>query len=130
MSKRSFTIKATIVLILLLVFTTLVSVDAFFYHNKANGVILENKTIERINRTETMNISFGWMPIRAGNYTLSAVVDPQDHIFESNETNKNVTMNVTVEEFTIINVSPDYSVIQEAIDAAPPGSTINIKDGE
>ncbi len=109
----------------------LVNASNFTSVFKVNDKSVAEIEIESLNRMEEKTNSFNWIPDHTGNYTLSVEVDPQNNISESNETNNNISIgNVTVRAVSIITVPTDYLTIQEAIDAAPPGSRIFIEDGE
>jgi outer membrane protein assembly factor BamB/subtilase family serine protease len=95
-----------------------------------NNETVDEIRIESLNRMETKSILFNWIPNTTGNYSLTVELDPEDNISESNETNNNVTIDVTVKEVSVIRVPTDYPTIQEAIDNAPPGSMIYIEGGE
>ncbi|RZN39007.1 MAG: hypothetical protein EFT35_04115 [Methanophagales archaeon ANME-1-THS] len=95
-----------------------------------NNETVDEIKIESLNRMENKSISFNWIPNTTGNYSLTVELDPENNISESNETNNNITIDVTVKGIPIIRVPTDYPTIQQAIDAASPGSTIYIEGGE
>jgi subtilase family serine protease len=95
-----------------------------------NNETVDEIKVESLNWTENKSISFNWIPDTTGNYSLTVELDPGNNIQESNETNNNITIHVTVKEIPIIRVPTDYPTVQDAIDAVPPGSTIFIEDGE
>ena len=108
----------------------LVNASNFTSLFKVNDEIMDEIKIESLNRTQNKSISFYWTPNTTGVYSLTVELDPENNISESNETNNNITLNVTVRAVSIIRIPTDYQTIQEAIDNAPPGSTIIIEDGE
>ncbi|OFV68504.1 MAG: membrane protein containing APHP domain protein [Candidatus Syntrophoarchaeum caldarius] len=61
----------------------------------ANGTIADK--IENISSYNVANISFSWNPLLAGVYNLTVMVDADDEIEETNETNNNLSRIVTVE---------------------------------
>jgi len=61
----------------------------------ANGTIADK--IENISSYNAANISFSWNPPLAGVYNLTVIVDADDEIAETNETNNNLSRMVTVE---------------------------------
>ena len=86
---------------------------------KANDVLIGDETITHINRTDTVNITFGWKPTQIGDYTLSVDVDPGNKISELNETNNYITKNVTVElPPPVVHVS-SIVALQDMIDVSP-----------
>ena len=106
----------------------LVNASNFTSLFKVNDEIIDEIKIESLNRTRSKSISFYWTPNTTGVYSLTVELDPENNISESNETNNNITLNVTVRAVSIIRIPTDYQTIQEAIDNAPPGSTIIIED--
>ena len=91
----------------------------------ADGVLIDEETVEGLNASESKDVSFTWVPGAAGTYTLEAIVDPENVVEESDETNNAMSMPVEVIEGAIIS-----GTIHEVRGDILPFATVElIKDG-
>ena len=64
---------------------------------KYDGTLIGVNTIYSLGASKEKRTEFTWMPTSTGIFNLTATVDPEDVIEESNETNNVMSVNVTVE---------------------------------
>ncbi|MCD4844699.1 MAG: right-handed parallel beta-helix repeat-containing protein, partial [Methanosarcinales archaeon] len=76
------------------------SVDAgsFNVTLKVEETVIDNETVASLGAGSSMPVVFTWTPNAAGSFNLTAIVDFDDAVAESNETNNELTREVTVEE--------------------------------
>ncbi|WBF08748.1 cobaltochelatase subunit CobN [Methanothermobacter thermautotrophicus] len=63
-----------------------------------NGVRVGSYTIPLLRSGETTTVVFNWTPMTVGSHTLQLIIDPENHIQETNETNNKIILNVTVNQ--------------------------------
>ncbi|MDI6645220.1 MAG: CARDB domain-containing protein, partial [Methanobacteriaceae archaeon] len=61
-----------------------------------NGVLVGEKTVEKLNPNGYFTLNWDWTPLTAGTHVLEIVTDSLDQIYESNETNNNLNQTVNV----------------------------------
>jgi Protein of unknown function (DUF3344)/CARDB len=60
-----------------------------------NGTIVDTQSVSDLDKADSTTVSFTWTPAVAGDYILTVTADPEDVIDESDETNNNISMEVT-----------------------------------
>ena len=69
--------------------------DAFNATLKADDVTVQTLLVDGLAADESVTLSFTWTPPDAATYELTATVDPEDAIDESDETNNDISLTVT-----------------------------------
>ena len=60
-----------------------------------NGTIVDTQSVSDLAKDDSTTVSFTWTPAVAGDYLLTVTADPEYVIDESDETNNNISMEVT-----------------------------------
>ncbi len=60
-----------------------------------NGTIVDTQSVSDLDKDDSTTVSFTWTPAVAGDYLLTVTADPEDVIDECNETNNNISREVT-----------------------------------
>jgi hypothetical protein len=60
-----------------------------------NGTIVDTQSVSDLAEDDSTIVSFTWTPAAAGDYLLTVTADPEDVIKESNETNNDISQEVT-----------------------------------
>jgi len=63
---------------------------------KADGILVDTKTMDSLGVSEEKTIALNWTPPSAGTFNLKVTVDSDAVILESDETNNNLTVQATV----------------------------------
>ena len=65
---------------------------------KVEETIIDNETVTSLGAGSSVSVVFTWTPTSAGSFNLTAIVDSDDAVAESDETNNNLTVQATVQE--------------------------------
>jgi len=84
----------------------------------ADGELVGVKTVESLVAGGEVTLEFEWTPSEAKTYELRAVVDPDNVIDESNETNNEMTVTVEVQSL------PDLTVLDVEVEGTPIANEI------
>ncbi|MCK5109586.1 MAG: right-handed parallel beta-helix repeat-containing protein, partial [Methanosarcinales archaeon] len=106
---------------------------------KVEDTVIGSDTVASLGAGSSVPVVFTWTPDAAGSFNLTAIVDSDDAVAESDEANNERTNEVTVTPAAAfepgecdITVGPsgcDYSSIQDAVVAATDGDTICVYAG-
>ena len=71
-------------------------VAAFNVTLAVNDTIVDTQSVSNLGKDDSTTVSFTWTPAVAGDYILTVTADLEDVIDESDETNNNISQDVTV----------------------------------
>ena len=67
-------------------------------HGDGKVIVIENRTIRTLEAGSMINLSVEWTAEPAGNHTIKVLIDPDDTIMESNESNNNAGKKIVVQK--------------------------------
>jgi len=72
--------------------------NAFNVTLKADEALVQTMSVVSLAEDDSISLSFTWTPADAATYELTATVDPEDAVDESDEANNDISLTVTVRE--------------------------------
>ena len=84
--------------------------DATLY---ANNIKIQTLPVESLAVNKAVTLSFSWTPPEPGTYTLKVTVDPEDLVDESNETNNEISISVSVKTKPLPDLTVEFTDLPE-----------------
>lgn len=105
----------------------LVSLD-LRHEAESNWTSVASDTVS-VDPHKNTTITLKWLAGEVGEYNVRIVIDPSNHLNESNESNNEIDMTAAVVRGFVIDVPRDFPTIREAVEDAAPDTVIYVHEG-